>query len=215
MDLLARVWSLPLEREFEAWIVHGLESYFACAGIAADVFAVSPKDERTWPADQVVHVDSKIIGLQIKRPKISGPCVPNNYSRLSWSLSQPPSQLARVLARPEIHYVLPTFINRRAKANAIHHCLFWRPANNADTQVWYENNKAKTYKCELNAPRWGLFLESVLRCDVGLKAAAGFSLSEYIDSLRINEHAEIANSHELHESTDRVVLALLPMHRDP
>jgi hypothetical protein len=211
LDYLSLTWSHPLEREYEAWLVHGIEDYFLRIGAQAAVFAVSPTDEKTWPADEALTVDCKVIGLQIKRPTVSRPCHPNDFSKLSWNLANPPYQLARVLAHKEIHYVLPTFTNRTIRSQSLHHTLFWRPSHGDDFQVWYKNNgpKVKTSHSDVSsAPRWGLFVESIVRCDTGIVLNIGASLSEYIRSLKKGSRERNVDTDE---SADSIALMLLPI----
>src|SRR4051794_16800735 len=56
----------PLEREYEGWVVRGIEDYFASVEIGAQVFALGWL-ERRWKADEVVKIPGKIVGLQFKR----------------------------------------------------------------------------------------------------------------------------------------------------
>jgi len=168
---------IPLEREYEGWIVHRIEKYFHHIGRKALVWAVSPTDEATWPADEALIVGGKLFGLQFKQPKL-GPYPPGaspDYSRLKWLLNSPPGQAALVQANPEIFYCLPTFTNRQFRREALHHSLFWRPAaggfaNPVDLNVWYENmgNNIQTQNNNIvrdpTCFRWGEFIERILDC---------------------------------------------------
>jgi hypothetical protein len=211
LDYLSLSWSHPLEREYEAWLVHGIEDYFLRIDSQVAVFAISPTDEKTWPADEALTVDCKVVGLQIKRPKVSRPCHPNDFSKLSWNLGNPPNQLARVLAHKEIHYVLPTFTNRTIRSQALHHTLFWRPSHGNDFQVWYKNDSPKvetSYRDVSSAPRWGLFMESIVRCDTGIVLNNGASLSEYIRSLKTGSRERNV---DIDDSAGSIALMLLPI----
>jgi hypothetical protein len=58
-----------LEREYEAWIVREIEDYLNRANLKYFTWAVSPKEELTYPADECVFFNGKIIGLQFKKIK--------------------------------------------------------------------------------------------------------------------------------------------------
>ena len=176
--------SNPLEREFESWIVTGIEDYFESLGIAYSVFAVSPGSEKIWPADERLLVNSKVFGLQFKQAKLSGSSLPAP-AQLQWSFHQPSGQFAQVIASPEIFYCLPTFINRDYRKQALHHCLFWRPdpAKN-DMNAWYNNPRSRTpYAALETAPRWGLFVEQVFNCVIGRRVSSSTELTNYIQEL--------------------------------
>ena len=163
----------PLEREYEAWIVHGIERYFADLGLEFAIWAVSPDIEATWPADEKLLFGSKIVGLQFKQAKIaklaSGAV---DFTRLKWMLHSPPGQFELVKKTPEIFYCLPTFIDRTVRSNALAHCLFWRPGTSDDKSVWYDNSAAHTeHKQVRGAMRWGHFIEALLSCEIGAKAS--------------------------------------------
>lgn len=189
MDYLAKRISFPLEREYEAWIVHQIDRYFRRLSVSVITFAVSPDDESTWPADEVVDVQGKIVGLQFKRPTLSPRTThssPNEFSRLLWDFSKPHRQLQRVVANAEIFYCLPTFMNRDVRPYALHHCLFWRPDDESDHRAWYENTNSSVstkYTKICDAPRWGLFAERFIRCTIG-RSLGGQPFSTYMRSLR-------------------------------
>lgn len=175
MDYLQRRFGLPLEREYEAWIVRQIEAYFKVLGIEIVVFAVSPEDEKTWPADEVVAHKGKLVGLQFKRAHLSSPsATPNNFPGLFWDLSSPTGQLQLVANHTEIFYCLPTFVNREVRPRALHHCLFWRPDDDSHKQAWYCNHDPRVrtkHNCIADAKRWGRFVELFLECNVGRKLA--------------------------------------------
>lgn len=160
----------PLEREYEAWIVAGIERHFSAIGVALSIWAIGPKQEVVWPADEKLWVNSKVVGLQFKQAKIAnGKSSPD---ALHWSLHQPSPQFQRVLDNKEIYYCLPTFINRKVRGEALHHCLFWRPDGSKlkDKNVWYSNPRARTtYNKVSDCMRWGLFSERLFECSIGTK----------------------------------------------
>ena len=183
---LYTIYSTPLEREYEAWIVRGIEEYFISLGQRISIWAVSPMDEVNWPADEQMIVGKKLIGLQVK--KVTYKCdgsVPRKFGRLNWSFHNPSGQYDLVLKFPEIYYCLPTFINRNFKDQALSHCLFWRPeAAKYDKNAWYDNPRANTpYKSIGSANRWGKFIESVIECSVGKKIQSIQEAKYYVEKL--------------------------------
>ena len=166
-----------------------------------DIRAVSPNVERHWPADEVTHLEGKVVGLQMKRAILKDDTKgPINYSRLKWSLGSPSWQFPLVQSRPEIYYCLPTFVNRRWKRSALQHTLFWRP-NLGDTcePAWYDNKKGaqgpgssstgsgsslSNLADHANTMRWGRFYERVVSCGAGVEIGGdSMSMSEYLDIL--------------------------------
>lgn len=163
---LRSIYSKPLEREFEAWTVSCIEKYFTALGLTYAIWAVSPADEVNWPADEKLSIKSKLIGLQFKQAKLRKN--KTAADRLYWSLHQPPKQFDLIKAHTEIFYCLPTFINRNFRSQALYHCLFWRPGEEDDKNVWYDNGAADTpYRKIRDAMRWGHFIESILFCSIG------------------------------------------------
>ncbi len=78
--------SIPLEREYEAWIIRGIEEYFLSLGQRVSIWAVSPLDEVNWPADESMIVGKKLIGLQLKKVNYLGDRVrPRKFGRLRWA----------------------------------------------------------------------------------------------------------------------------------
>lgn len=210
MDYLATTISKPLEREYEAWIVHQIRQYFKGLAIPVSVFGVSPNDETTWPADEVIAAGSKIVGLQFKRPKLTMPCAPNDFSRLHWDLSSPPNQLQLLIGHSEIYYCLPTFINRLVQDEALGHCLFWRPDDGQDHQVWYDNRRPQVrtgHSRVCGAPRWGFFAEQFLRCHIGHILQGAFS--EYMRSL------EATDDHPADTAIQVLLLPTDPLNPNP
>jgi len=166
-QILGVKYASPLEREYEAWVVAGIESYLKGVGLRYAVWAIGSSQEKVWPADEKLSLEAKVVGLQFKRAKLDQGAVGKH--RLMWTFSQPPGQLALVNATPEIYYCLPTFINRDLRKEALHHCLFWRPdPADLNNSAWYDNPKALTpYKKLDDTMRWGLFFERLMYCDVG------------------------------------------------
>ncbi len=175
----------PIEREFEAWIVAGIEEYFESLGIAYSIFAVSPALEPIWPADERICANGKVFGLQFKQAKLSGSSQPLP-KQLKWTLHSPAPQFNQVLATPEIYYCLPTFVNRDYRKQALEHCIFWRPdPQKLDKNAWYNNPGAATpYKQLEGEARWGLFVERLLNCSIGKKLSSTSQLVDYVSEIR-------------------------------
>jgi hypothetical protein len=176
--ILGERYAKPLEREYEAWIVAGIESYLKNIGLKYAIWAIGPKQENVWPADEALSTGSKIVGLQFKRADLSETAGPTSKSNLKWDLSHPAHQFGLVKANKEVFYCLPTFINRDLRAEALHHCLFWRPDSSKpdNKNPWYENPRAhddNPYKKISGAMRWGLFFEELMHCDVGVEVKRG------------------------------------------
>jgi hypothetical protein len=187
LDILKPKWSYPLEREFEAWIIAGIEQYARRLGRKAVIWAVSPMLEPTWPADEAVQYDGKLFGLQFKQPKLERGTL--GFDRLKWDLRQPIRQLAMVQGRSEIFYCLPTFVNRDYRRNALQHCLFWRPGQALNPNVWYDNPLAQTpYKnARASGKRWGEFVENLEECAIGVSIRESGDLRSYWDELAHTE----------------------------
>lgn len=175
----------PIEREYEAWVVSGIEAYFESLGIPHSIIAVSPCIERLWPADERLLANSKVFGLQFKQAKLSS-SKSHPYEQLHWNFHAPPGQYARVVANPEIYYCLPTFINREYRKQAIHHCLFWRPdPAKMDMNAWYRNPRAQTPYANLDsAARWGLFVEQLFDCKFGRRVNNSDEIMTYLHELQ-------------------------------
>ncbi len=184
---LQTVYANPIEREYEAWIVEGIERYFRRVGQNAAVWAVSPTFEPAWPADEVLTIRGKLVGLQFKKARLAAGI--RTYDRLTWSLASPKGQYAAVQAASEIYYVLPTFVNRTYRREALHHCFFWRPpAGTADVQAWYDNSKAVTQHRQLakapEARRWGGMIEAIQSCDAGRRVTGIKDVRSYLRGLQ-------------------------------
>lgn len=175
--------SSPIEREYEAWIIQGIEDYLNSLKVKYEVWAVSPQDETAWPADQSLFLKSKLIGIQMKQANMASGAIATD--RLKWSLHHPPGQFELIQKHKEIFYCLPTFINRDLRNNALDHCIFWRPRTDIDYNVWFDNPSARTpYKCEKSSMRWGAFYESIISCESGIYLESIEQASQYIERIR-------------------------------
>lgn len=173
--------TLPLEREFEGWIMWQLQDYLQLAGIRSSVWAISPRVESTWPADEAVVLSGKIIGLQFKRPELANPLqgvqVPH-FNRLHWNVGADRAQFALVKKSDEIFYCLPTFTNRDRRHESLHHCLFWRPTNKmGPVPIWYANPQVPGWSGSIekhySSLRWGAFFERLQQCEIGYRLPSG------------------------------------------
>lgn len=191
-DLLSVNITKPLEREFEAWTIQEIEKYFLKLGCPINVWAVSPKDENSWPSDEAFEYRGKIIGLQFKRPDISDQSKGRTpLQRLRWKLNNPPRQYSNIANAKGIYYCLPTFINRKYKRVSLHHCVFWRPNKRSDNYIfWYDNSRShgdnynKHLVSQSDVYRWGGFVEEIRSCKLGdlIKDKADFN--GYFDAVR-------------------------------
>ena len=182
--LLQAQYAHPIEREYEAWIVQGIETYFHHASFSYAIWAVSPFEEARWPADERLALGCKVVGLQFKQAKLAKGKL--DFDRLHWSLHSPDGQLKLVQRHKEIYYCLPTFVNRLLRRQALEHCLFWRPTKDEPNRnVWYENPAAQTpYKGVCDAMRWGRFVESMLSCAVGKKISSAKDGATFLGTIQ-------------------------------
>lgn len=190
LDFLKVKYTKPIEREYESWIVQEIEKYFNSLGINFVLFAVSPQDEKDWPADIQISHPGFLVGLQFKRAMIDKSKFATDLNDLYWSLGTPKRQFYNILATKEIYYCLPTFINRSFNHQSLHHCLFWRPniktivqditrnglayiiqnklAKNTKNPFLYlrakygsKNSDKTCFRHIKKAHRWGLFVEEI------------------------------------------------------
>jgi hypothetical protein len=196
MLLLKTRFDIPLEREYEMWIITDLERRLRQLALQPEIFAVSPTKERLWPADQCVGFSGKLFGLQFKRP-----CLPDrsdiDIGKVKWPLAKPYWQRHLLARHSELYYCLPTFLNREARFFAADHAIFWRPDANPPSGAWYSNPEAKDWLPDLDkvGHRWGRFLERVLACNAGRRFSEG-ELYSILDSYRdsVSEDGEMGRS---------------------
>lgn len=176
MNLLKIKYNRPLEREFESWIIQGIENYFQKINKRITIFAFSPSQEKLFPADEVMAFECKIIGLQFKRPELSKVRSDQkngqDISNIKWELRNPTGQFSNIQTNEIIFYCLPTFFNRDFKSVALDHCIFWRPGSTAKpTAYWYNNGRVGNRNGAITAEgmRWGMFVEGLYSCNIGKK----------------------------------------------
>lgn len=203
--------SIPLEREYEAWIIRGIEEYFLSLGQCISIWAVSPMDEVNWPADESMIIGKKLIGLQMKKVdyKNNG-TKPRKFGRLRWSFHNPKGQFDLVVKFPEIFYCLPTFINRDLKDQALSHCLFWRPdpKTKRNLNAWYDNSNAHTPHNSIGtADRWGKFIESIVECSIGKKIESFSEAKNYVKDLMgyMQETVQLSSNNIFTETDDHEI----------
>jgi len=188
-DTLRAVHNIPLEREFESWIVWGIENYLRSIDRQYSIHAITPGLERSWPADERLTFSGKVVGLQMKKALIGDLKKDQDYveyDRLKWSFAQPQNQYRLVQQHPEIFYCLPTFINRKYRREAIHHCLFWRPDPVDEKNAWYDNGGARVqtpYDPLNDQSRWGLFYENIIRCDAGARVTSKREINQFLSDV--------------------------------
>jgi hypothetical protein len=177
MSFLQKKYNSPIEREFESWIIQDIENYFDRIRKRVTIFAVSPANEKAFPADEVIAYENKVIGLQFKKADLSvlrSNQASPDFTNVKWELRDS-TQFANIKRNPIIYFCLPTFINREYKSVALNHCIFWRPDQSAQpTTYWYENTSVKNGNGAINAEgmRWGIFIEKLLGCQIGRRFAA-------------------------------------------
>jgi len=207
-DALRIVHNLPLEREYEAWIVWGIENYLQSIGRAYAIHAVTPGVERSWPADESLSFSGKLVGLQMKQAHLA-PTKSNQteaaYDRLKWTFAQPRGQYQLVQQRREIFYCLPTFTNREYRREALHHSLFWRPdGSTTDYNAWYDNGGGRVqtpHKSLHGATRWGLFYENLIRCEAGIPVSSKGDIDRFLtDIASFVESREIPSVEDVKDS---------------
>jgi hypothetical protein len=206
--------AIPLEREYEGWIVREIEDYLALSGRKATIFGVGSAREKIWPADEELNVAGKVVGLQFKRPSLSNPPGndPTHSRRLHWKLGSPASQLNLVLNTPEIFYALPTFTDPKYKRVSLHHCLFWRPENAVRKTVWYNNpgaNPARSYLQVEGATRWGHYMEKLVRCLIGRALPAG-GFQAYVNNLQADVSPDLGGVRARSTPTAGIYIIFIP-----
>lgn len=174
---------LPLEREHEGWLTERMHEYFEQLGVDAQIWAVSPADESTWPADENVWVGRKWFSLQFKRPYRHQN--QEAMSAIHWRMEQ--AQFDLIKNYPHIYYLLPTTTNRNWRKVSLHHCLLWRPqGKDQAATAWYDRTgwhdqfghpnafgfpeRLERYCCTY---RWGAFMERLFSCEFGHKVEDG------------------------------------------
>lgn len=200
MDILQSIYTKPIEREFEAWIINCIERYFKKINKQVRIYAVSPNLESRFPADEVLNFDFKIIGLQFKKAtvsKLKKGQAQTNYTNIHWVLNNPPGQFSMVQSMTEIFYCLPTFINRNYKNVALDHCLFWRPITGMTAgPYWYKNPNAhrqSNHCIEISSLRWGQFIERLYECKIGnIHKAQSITYKLFMETI-LNDEANINN----------------------
>ena len=99
---------------------------------------------------------------------------------------------------PEIYYCLPCFLNRTYRSNALSHCILWRPDDTAPSQIWYDNPRGQVQVSD--KMRWGLFVEGLLRCQIGYLAVNSEGVDSFLRRLR-----EVSRSHAVDSPLDSAV----------
>src|SRR5690606_22641217 len=150
------------------WIISQIEEYFSNLGYFFKIFAVSPKVENIWPADEIIYLEYegnlKFFGLQFKRPNLT--TSKTDLSKVNWDFSDS-RQFSYIQNNNNIIYALPTFLNNEYKHISLEHCAFWKPKDTKYNSVFNYNEiiydlKNKETK---EAIRWGQLMELILSCN--------------------------------------------------
>jgi hypothetical protein len=161
---------IPLEREYEGWTVAQLENALERLGVRFAIAAVSPMEERNWPADEALSFQGKVIGIQFKRPH---QVEINRQPTAAWSLHSRYDQLAKIKKIQEIYYALPAFLNRRMKPAALHACLFWRPGPR-HVKLTIDHSYARSKSLSS-----GEFIQGLVDCRLGRRPPGHLPVSWY------------------------------------
>lgn len=126
---------IPIEREYENWIVSSMDIFFKSQNIPFESIAPSPLKEKQIPADQIIVIDNSIVlGIQFKSPQLS-----NNKKEIEdqihWLLNKPEqynkiassNSLNESMCNIDIWYCLPYFLNRKCRFFGLNYCLFFKP----------------------------------------------------------------------------------------
>lgn len=153
---------VPLEREFEGWIISNIERYFETLGIKYYIRALSPNEENNIGVDEFLNFPSsfKLIGLQFKRPYFNKN--KQSLDNLNWKINPPSAQFEKISKISSLYYCLPIFSNRYLRKEALSYCCFWRPVNSNDKKTKYDEIKTKSLV-------WQDFIKSILDCKIGKK----------------------------------------------
>lgn len=164
---------IPLEREFEAWIISNIERYFETNGIKYYIRALMPKEEKKIGADELMFFSNsyKVVALQFKRPYVN---IENpTWESLYWNLFNQSNQFTKVAKIPSLYYCLPAFTNRNYRKEALSHCFFWKPNKNEKDGKYYlkqgsdESHSKNNYI--KNPMKWVQFIKEILECRIGCK----------------------------------------------
>lgn len=167
--------SVPLEREYEAWTVSELETTLQRIGMRFTIAAVSPHRERHWPADEALNFHGKVLGLQFKRPH--GVNTGSGTLEAGWNLRSKYDQMRRIRRLTDIYYVLPTFLDRKYKAAALHSCLFWRPS---PRHTKLEVSESYLRPKSLHS---GQLIKGIVDCTLGRRPPGTLPVSWYVQLL--------------------------------
>lgn len=157
---------IPLEREFEGWIISNIERYFETRGIKYYIRALMQEEEKEIGADEFLYFSDsfKIFGLQFKRPYINKN--KTSWESLYWNLNNPPNQFLKVVTTPNLYYCLPAFTNRDFRKEALSHCYFWKPNENQKKGNFYFKKEKNSIENSIN---WEKFIEEVFQDKIGKK----------------------------------------------
>jgi len=199
---------IPLEREYEGWIISNIENYFETLGISYEIRALSPNEENNYPADELLQFPEsfKVFGLQMKRPSLNAKNKSlKQWTDLKWKLSNPPHQYQKILDNNCIYYCLPAFTNRAFRKQSLSHCYFWRPHKTTPkSHTFYLKGKNDIS----DSMKWRTFINEVFKCKIGVKFDNQKILSRYlkINSVLNRESRVGDNQSEIEEENTTLYL---------
>jgi hypothetical protein len=185
------IYAGPYEREYEIWAALEIEKYYISRGFEVLVFSFSPRLEKKFPADLISSFSdgqfSKAFALQFKMPNA-------NKDSIRWEANS--AQRAQ-MTNNSIYYALPTFFNRLAKHQALHHLLFWHPDwvgkkdEGEKIRINSESISTRAGGKRSRAIRWGRFSEEFEICNFGLPSKA------FVDSIKKSLRSEYKSAEPL------------------
>jgi len=193
---------IPLEREYEGWIIANIENYFETLGIRYFIRALSPNEEKNFPADELLQFPNsfKLIGIQMKRPKFrQNQNNPKKWSDLIWEFYNPSHQYPEILNNKNIYYCLPAFTNRAFRKNALSHCYFWRPSNDTPKTYCLKGDN------DINGSvKWKEFIDLFNKCEIGQDYDSAIVLiRDYNIKMVLSD--DIRNDNEIKESEYKII----------
>lgn len=164
--------AIPLEREYEAWLIRAIEDYLDEIGVPHRIVCIGPSIERGWPADIAGVVSGVVFGLQVKRPA-AGP-------EVQWPLDQPPGQFGAVKGLKDVYYALPRVRSRDQRRVVLHHTLFWRPAHSVGSTLPVSPDSLRHHELTKS---WGELVTDVRASRVGQRLGPDLSLGDYLEGV--------------------------------
>jgi len=145
---------IPVEATYEEWVIADIKRYFKSIFPNIDIlsFSLGSRKEAQFPADRVLAVGNKVIGIQFKRPSMT-------TEGIQWKLDM--DQYKRIQGKPWMYYCLPNFIDERLREVALHHCWFLP----GDMKI----KVGKWLKYQSKYLIWGVIGEGIIICYQGVE----------------------------------------------